>query len=129
MKKKLLNIYVLLCLSGCSVVAAATGSHAPDFNKIGNGSSRSEVELELGPPTRTESIGSQKEVAYTYKLGDSPAAGRALGYLALDIVTLCFAEYLLFPMEISNSGNAYEAVVRYDEKDRVISLKEKQAPQ
>jgi hypothetical protein len=73
-------------------------------------------------------VSGQSVKAYTYKLGDEPAAGRALGYLVLDIFTLCLAEYILFPLEISNSGNAYEAVVTYDASNTVKSLLEKQSP-
>lgn len=122
---------LLLCLltactvTACSVVAAGTGSPEPDFSRIQVGTLRSVVEQELGPPLSTEQVGSQERSLYSYKIGDKPAAGRALGYLALDIITLAFAEYILFPLEISNSGNAYQAAVLYSADGKVQKLEEK----
>lgn len=111
---RLLLLTLIISSTGCSVIAAATGSPEPDFTRIVTGSSRTTIEQELGEPIESKSIPSGTQAVYSYKLGDEPAAGRALGYLALDIITLCLAEYILFPLEISNSGNAYEAIIDYD---------------
>ncbi len=114
-----------LALCSCSVVAASSGTKEPDFSKIAVGSSRAEVEAELGEPYESKSVAGGTEAVYIYKIGDKPAAGRALGYLVLDIFTICLAEYILFPMEISNSGNAYEALVQYDSSGKAKKIVEK----
>ena len=125
MKRVVLLLVLMTTISACSVVAAGTGSPEPDFTRITVGTTRAIVEQELGSALSTEAEAGFQKSVYTYKLGDKPAAGRALGYLALDIITLAFAEYILFPLEISNSGNAYDAAVYYDSNDTVRRVEQK----
>lgn len=116
--KKFIYLLIVTVFASCSVFAAASGSKEPDFNLIKRGTTKKVVEQELGLPL-DEKAGLTKN--YMYKIGDKPAIGRALGYLVLDIFTLCLWEYIGFPLEISNSGNAYKAIVKYDRNEKVLS--------
>ena len=109
--------------SGCSVYFAASGSKEPDFTKLQSGAPRLTVEEELGPPIETKSTAKGESALYSYRIGDQPAPGRAMLYLLGDIVTLCLAEYIFFPLEISQSGNAFQAAVEYGKNEKLISLK------
>lgn len=118
--KKYLLIIISSFLLSCSVIAAASGSKEPDFNVIKPGTEKEIVENELGFPL-DENAGLTKN--YIYKIGDKPAIGRALGYFVLDVFTLCLWEYIGFPLEITNSGNAYRAMVTYNKQNKVVSYK------
>lgn len=131
MKKIIVPLFVsiiFLLQTSCSVIAAASGTPEPNLELVQAGASRAVVEKELGPPVKTESISGGQRVQYTYKLGDTPDAGRAILYLLGDIVTLFLAEYIFFPMEISNSGNAYDIEVAYDDSDNVRAVRSLSEP-
>jgi hypothetical protein len=125
--KKILYILVLISLSAilasCSVVAAASGRKEPDLEKIRPNQTRPVVEAELGQAIKTTATANGTEETYMYKLGDEPAPGRAALYLVGDIFTLCFAEYIFFPLEISNSGDVKEIIVEFDTKDKVRDVR------
>lgn len=113
---------IALNLSGCSVYFAASGSKDPDFNKLNPGTPRPVVEEELGPATENQIRSNGEAALYTYKTGDQPAPGRAVLYLLGDILTICLAEYVFFPLEISNSGDSYQALVEYSKAGKLLSL-------
>lgn len=125
---------ILLCfilcswISACSVVAAANGAKEPDFSKIPLGSDQKTVERELGTPATSSVKGSETIQVYRYKLGDKPALGRAFGFALIDLVTFCLAEYVLFPVEIGNSGNAYDAILHFNKNGKVTKIIPKQDP-
>ena len=119
-----ITILLSLSISACSVVAAASGQKEPDLSKIKPGVERYLVEAELGSPYETTKSGNTTESLYTYKLGDEPAPGRAVLYLIGDIFTLCLLEYVFFPLEISNSGNAKDLLVTYNSSNKVIRVKD-----
>ncbi len=114
---------LVLFQSACSVMAAATGTPDPDLSKLDTGAPRILVESELGPPVEESKIPGGTKALYTYKIGDEPAIGRAFLFLIGDIFTLCLAEYIFFPLEISNSGNAHDMEVVYGADDKARSLR------
>lgn len=127
MHRLLILCLLLPLLSGCSVYLAASGSKEPDFSKLAVGMRRAVVEQEFGPAREEKSNADGTSTAiYRYKLGDQSSAGRAILYLVGDIVTFCLAEYLFWPLEISNSGNAYQATFQYDAQEKVLRFSEKQ---
>ena len=117
-------VLLLLAQTACSVAAAASGSKDPDMSKVTKGATRMVVESELGPARETVEYRKGQISWYTYKRGDEPAVGRAALYLIGDILTFCLLEYVLFPLEISNSGNAYDLIVTYNKADRVTAMRE-----
>lgn len=125
---KLILIFPLLCLTSCSVIMAASGSKDPDFDKLVPGTDLQIVEAELGIPDNSVAMGSKVVNTYTYKVGDKASAGRAVGYFFLDLFTLCLWEYIGFPLEISNSGNAYQAQVTLNQAQKVVAVKKGLAP-
>lgn len=121
------TVVIALALSsactGCSVYFAASGSKEPDFSKLQSGAPRTLVEEELGLPIETTSTSKGEKALYSYRIGDHAAPGRAMLYLLGDIVTFCLAEYIFFPLEISQSGNAFQAAVEYSKNEKLVSLK------
>ena len=115
----------VLVLSGCSVVAAASGSKDPDFGKVKVGADKQTIHAELGDPITSVSRKGGTLETYNYKLGDPPAPGRAVLNGVLDLVTICLWEYIAFPLEISNSGNSYQAVVFYNGADKAVEVQPK----
>lgn len=113
-----------LTMSACSVVMAASGSKEPDLARVTKGATRYQVEKELGPPIETFKTSDGSIDTYSYKLGDAPSAGRAVMHCALDVVTLCLWEYVGFPMEIAQSGNAYRLAVEYGPDEKVKDVHE-----
>ncbi len=127
MRQIVISLLLLPLFSGCSVYLAASGSKEPDFSKLALGMRRAVVEQEFGPAREEKANPDGGSTAiYRYTLGDQSSAGRAILYLVGDIFTICLAEYLFWPLEISNSGNAYQATFHYDANDKVKRFSEKQ---
>lgn len=127
------NILVLLSvglclgpLSGCSVYMAAVGSQDPDVGKIHAGSSRGEVELQLGSPIKTTTCDTGRMDIYEYEIGNEPSAGRAAAHGVMDFLTLGIWELIGTPIEASQ-GETHTLTIWYDERDRVLSIN--QAPE
>lgn len=115
-------------LSGCSVYFAATGSKEPDLSKLTPGASRPLVEQELGQPLEEREKPHGTSALYSYKIGDQPNAGRAILFLVGDILTLALAEYIFFPLEISNSGNAHQVIVDYGKSGTLKQIRAVESP-
>ncbi len=125
MRTPLLYASVFL-LSGCSVVAAASGSKDPDYSKVKVGADRETIRSEFGDPITVAPQGKGGSLeTYNYKLGDPPAPGRAVLNGVLDLVTICLWEYIAFPLEISRSGNSYQAVVSYNGAGKATEVQPK----
>jgi hypothetical protein len=75
--------------TGCSVGMAMSGKEPPNLGAFHVGSSRGQVELQLGSPisSTTEADGTRTDL-YEYELGNEPSAGRGVGHAAMDILTL-----------------------------------------
>src|SRR5438309_6579734 len=55
------GLYVLLALAGCSVAMALHGTPEPNFKAFEVGSSRQQVEIQLGEPVASQPLGEGKE--------------------------------------------------------------------
>lgn len=105
---------------------AASGSKDPDYSKVKIGADKETIETEFGPPIASAPRkGGGSSETYSYKLGDAPAPGRAVMHGFLDLITICLWEYIGFPMEITESGNAYQAFVSYNAQGKAIEVQPK----
>lgn len=110
-------------LSGCSVYMATQGEHNPDVTAVDEGVKRARVEAALGQPiTRQRGEEGERIDTYYYEIGNEPSAGRAAGHAALDVLTLGLWELAGTPIE-AVQGEKYEAVVTYDDEDRVADYR------
>jgi hypothetical protein len=131
MWKILTASFCLICWlgnSGCSVGMAMSGKDNPNLGMVREGASRGEIELTLGPPVNTVSIGEGKRIdIYEYEIGNEPSAGRAIGHGIMDILTLGIWEVIGTPIE-GVQGSKYKLQVTYDKNDRVIAINQAAPP-
>ena len=121
-QKNILLALVLIVLSGCSVGMAMSGKKEPNLGAFRVGSSRGEVELQLGSPVSSATTPEGKRVdIYEYKLGNEPSAGRAIGHGVLDVLTLGLWEVAGTPIE-GFQGEKKRLTIRYDAKDTVEAI-------
>lgn len=109
-------------LSACSVGMAMSGQENPDVSVLRVGSTRLDVERELGAPQNSRVLDDGGvEATYQYELGNEPSAGRAVAHGALDVLTLGLWEVVGTPIEASQ-GNNYEVTIVYDAENVVRSI-------
>jgi len=117
---------VLVCLSlalaSCSVGMALSGKKDPNLGMIRQGSTRGEVELELGSPITsvTHADGKRTDV-YEYELGNEPSTGRAIAWGVLDVLTLGLWELAGTPIELLQ-GKKHQLTALYGPDNRLISM-------
>ena len=111
--------FLALVLSGCSVGMAMSGSKAPDLGHVKVGATRGEVELQMGPPIKTniDELGRRIDI-YEYEIGNEPSPGRAVGHAAMDVLTLGIWEIVGTPVE-GFTGEKYHLTVTYSAEDTV----------
>lgn len=115
-------LLITAMLGGCSVGMALSGKKDPNLGVIHNGASRGEVELQLGNPVRSslDGDGTRTDI-YEYEIGNEPSSGRAVGYGALDVLTLGLWEVAGTPIE-AVQGDTYEIAIQYDQDDTVTAI-------
>jgi hypothetical protein len=118
-----LLLVAALSLAGCSVGMALSGNENPDLGAVKVGSTRGEVEMQLGSPVRSSSgeNGTRIDI-YEYEIGNEPSAGRAVAHGLADVLTLGLWEIAGTPIE-AVQGETYQATVSYDDQERVIEIK------
>lgn len=117
------GIASLLLLSGCSVAMALHGNPEPNFDAFEVGSSRKQVEIQLGTPMSSTSLaGGTKEDSYRYEMGNSPNGARATLYFYYDVFTIGLAEVIFTPIELFQ-GHDEETKIVYSSDDRVLAIK------
>jgi hypothetical protein len=108
--------------SACSVYKAATQPPPADLQGIGVGTPRQELIQRLGVPkfSDTDSQG-RKQDAFEFQSGMHGASkARIILYLAADVVTLCLAEIILWPMELTVMERAVcNGFATYDQSQKV----------
>ncbi len=111
----LLVIVVGLGLQGCAVGMAMSGSKDPDLTVLRMGASRAEVELQLGPALSEVSLPvGNHYCTYEYSLGNEPSAGRTVGHVFLDVVTLGLWELVGTPIEmVAANTEDYTVTIEY----------------
>jgi len=127
MKSRLLALltifFIISVFYGCSVGLALSGKKTPEIGEIKIGSSREEVEMHLGSPISSRTFDDQTRIdIYVYEIGTEPSGKRALGYAALDVVTIGLWELVGTPLEIMKRGKKF-IKIKYDKNDNVVSLR------
>ncbi|MEK6804836.1 MAG: hypothetical protein AABZ34_19580 [Nitrospirota bacterium] len=115
-------IFILLSQSACSVYKAASQPGPADITGIGVGSRRIEVITRLGAPKFSDTDQSgQKQDTFEFQSGFHQASkARVILYIAADVFTLCLAELILWPIELTVMERAScVAVATYDPTQRV----------
>jgi hypothetical protein len=108
---------------------AMSGKPDPNLGAFGVGSSRSQVEMQLGGPTTSTTLvdGTRMDL-YSYEIGNTPSPARAIGHGAMDVLTLGIWEVIGTPIE-AWTGQTHSLAVIYDASDRVIMLTRGSPPQ
>ena len=115
-------ILLVLLTTGCSVGMALSGSDDPNLGAFRVGSTRGEVELQLGSPVDsvTNPNGNRTDI-YEYERGNKPSAGRAVAHGVLDILTLGLWEIIGTPVE-AVQGEKRRLTIVYGPSDKVIAI-------
>ncbi len=109
-------------LSACSVGMAMSGEEDPNVGVIQTGSTRLDVERELGAPHSSRVLDDNGlEAIYRYELGNEPSTGRAVAWGALDVLTLGLWEVIGTPIE-ATQGDEYEVTIVYNADGIVQSI-------
>lgn len=126
--RKFLYIILLFSISGCSVGMAMSGKEDPNLGAFRVGSTRGEVELQLGSPVSSVTTPEGMRVdLYEYEIGNKPSAGRAIGHGVMDILTLGLWEVIGTPIE-GFTGEKKRLTITYDKKDRVEAINQAPIP-
>ena len=124
LRLSLVLVSILMMTSGCSVFMAAIQPDAKDLSVLKEGTPRSHVIAELGPPVWSGEKNGTRVDIFAFRQGYSSAAkaGRAFFHGAADVVTLGLWEVIATPIESIASGTDTKAEVTYDRDDRVKSV-------
>jgi hypothetical protein len=123
-----MGLSLVLALMGCSVGMAMSGKEDPNLGAFRVGSTRGEVELQLGRPIAsvTNPEGARSDV-YEYEIGNRPSPGRAIAHGVMDVLTLGIWEVVGTPIE-AFQGEKYRMTVLYDAHDRVVAINQSPVP-
>ena len=116
------SIYLLLASSGCSVAMAMNGHPEPNFKAFEIGSSRQQVEIQLGKPVASQTLEEgKKKDTYRFEIGNSPNGHRAMMNLYIDLATIGLWE---LPGTIIEAlqGHEEETRIVYSAQDRVLAI-------
>ena len=116
------GLYVLLALASCSVAMALHGTPEPNFKAFEVGSSRQQVEIQLGKPVASQPLGEgKKKDSYRFEIGNSPNGHRAVLNFYIDLATFGIWE---LPGTIVEAlmGHDEETRIIYDANDRVLAI-------
>src|SRR5438093_11517610 len=116
------GLYVLLALAGCSVAMALHGNPEPNFKAFEVGSSRQQVEIQLGKPVSSEQRGEgKKKDTYRFEVGNWPNGHRAMMNLYIDLATFGLWQV---PGTIVEAMMAHkeDTLISYDGSNRVIAI-------
>ena len=115
-------LLIVPSMTGCSVAMALHGKQEPNFEAFEEGSSRKQVEVQLGTPVFEKVLDEgKKEDTYQYEMGNSPNGARATLYFYYDLATIGLAEPIFSLIELFQ-GHKEESRIIYDSHDRVISI-------
>lgn len=101
---------------------ALNGTPTPNFEAFDIGSTRKQVEIQLGRPVSTTQLSNgQKQCVYRYEIGNSPNGHRAIMNLYIDFATFGIWELPATIIE-AQMGEDKETIITYDDQDRVVSI-------
>lgn len=111
-------------LGGCSIVMALKGHTDPNLQTLQVGSTKKEVEDQLGQPKESypTSYGARTDI-YEYESNNEPSPARALSYLFLDLTTIGLAEIALTPAELM-TGTTTRLPIYYGPDGLVAGINE-----
>lgn len=112
-----------LLLTGCSVAMALSGHPEPNFDAFEVGSTRKQVEIQLGTPVSTTKLENGKQQdTYRFEIGNAPNGHRAIMNVYIDLATLGLWE---LPGTIIEAmmGEEHETTIVYSADDRVLEIK------
>jgi len=111
-------------LSGCSIGMALSGHKDPNLQSLHVGSTRGEVELELGQPKESHPTSYEAETdIYEYEVNNEPSPARAALYLLYDLLTIGIAEIIFTPAELM-TGEKKRLPIYYGVDGRVAGINE-----
>ncbi len=112
--KNLAIIFLLasfLALQGCAATTASVGEKDMDVTTLQKGDSKGTVQAKVGHKPKKTAVKNEKEVEiYKIEIGNEPAPGRAIGHLALDLLTGGLWELAGIPIELFNGETQYITV-------------------
>jgi hypothetical protein len=118
----LMLVSFMFSQSACSVYKAATQPPPADLQGIGVGTPRQELIQRLGAPkfSDTDAQG-RKQDSFEFLSGMHGASkARIILYLAADLFTICLAEIILWPMELTVMESAVcNGFATYDQSQKV----------
>ncbi len=111
-------------LSGCSIGMALIGHKDPNLQGLHVGSTKGEVELELGQPKESHQTGyGARTDIYEYEVNNEPSSARAVMYLIYDVLTIGIAEIIFTPAELM-TGEKKRLPIYYGVDGRVAGINE-----
>lgn len=114
----LVALILLLPLGGCSVGMALSGTETPDVSYCTLGETRSDIELEMGPPLAVEDLPDGSQVCtYEYIVGNEASPERAIAHGSMSVLTFGLWELVGTPLE-ARQGQTYRMTVTYDADGR-----------
>lgn len=126
---KLILIGLLaISISGCAVGMALHGKGEPNLGDLRVGMSIDEAHFILRDYTPAVSYTPEgyRIEEYKIEMGNAPSGGRALGHLAMDVLTLGGWEILGTPMEGFSSSSMRLNITYKDDKITKISAGQKE---
>ena len=117
------NLYLLLLLSGCSMVMATHGHPEPNFDNIKIGATRADIEQEFGTPIASQRLedGTQKDT-YKYEMGNSPNPGRATVYLYAYLTIIGILGEPIYSLIELMQGHDEETTVIYGADNHALMI-------
>lgn len=104
-----LIVCLCLTLTGCAVGMALSGKAEPEMDDLEIGMPIDQAHFIMRnytPQVNTLSNGDRQE-CYVVQIGNAPSAGRAIGHLAMDVLTWGAWEIIGTPVEGLSSKKAY----------------------
>jgi len=120
----LMLVLVLVTQTSCSVYWALKQPPPMDLEGLGVGTTRQQLLARLGPPqfSETDAQGRKQDIFEFHSGMHQATKARAFLYAAADFFTLCLAELILWPMEMTLMKDATcNAAATYDESQKVDS--------
>jgi len=114
-------VLTLVHMAGCSVFMAAGGHDGPNLAALRAGTTRQQVEHELGNPMNVATTDTGMVYTYKFEHERKPKAGSAAVHAGMDVLTLGLWEVVGTPVEMAQIKHG-KAIVTYDADDVVKSF-------
>jgi hypothetical protein len=126
MKRLITTAALFLALAsstGCSIAMALNGHAEPVMDAFEIGSTRRQVEIQLGQPVATKVLpDGNREDSYQYELGNTPNGARATLYFYYDVFSLGMTELVFTAIEAFQGHDEWSYITYYQTTDRVMAI-------